>query len=58
MRNILESPALGIGPFQKVQREVIYSPYVVRKNRAVLEYNASFIRQNDAHVEAYIEETM
>ena len=58
MRNILESPVLSIGPFQKVQREVIYSPYVVRKNRAVFEYNASYIRQNDVHVEAYIEETI
>ena len=27
-----EGQALGIGPFQKVQREVISFPYVVRKN--------------------------
>ena len=25
-------PALSIGPFQKVQRELIYFPYLVRKN--------------------------
>ena len=31
-RNFSEGPALSIGPFQKVQREVIYSSYVVRKN--------------------------
>ena len=30
--NTCGSPRLSIGPFQKVQREVIYSPYVVRKN--------------------------
>ena len=36
MRNILESPVLSIGPFQNVQREVIYSPYVVRKNGKTL----------------------
>ena len=31
-RNFSEGPALSIGPFQKVQREVIYNSYVVRKN--------------------------
>ena len=30
-RNFSEGAALSIGPFQKVQREVIYLPYVVRK---------------------------
>ena len=30
-RNFSEGPALGIAPFQKVQREMIYSLYVVRK---------------------------
>ena len=32
MRNFSEGPALNIGLFQKVQLEVIYFPYVVRKN--------------------------
>ena len=32
MRNFLQGPALSIEPFQKVQREVTYFPYVVRKN--------------------------
>ena len=32
MRNFSEGPPLSIGPFQKVQREVIYLPYRVRKN--------------------------
>ena len=32
IRNFSEGPALAIGPFHKVQREVIYFPYVVRKN--------------------------
>ena len=31
MRNFSEGPALSIAPFQKVQREVMYFPYVVRK---------------------------
>ena len=31
-RNFSEGPPLSIGPFQKVQRETIYFPYVVRKN--------------------------
>ena len=31
-RNFWEGPALSIGPFRKVQREMIYFPYVVRKN--------------------------
>ena len=30
-RNFSEGPALSTGPFQKVQCEVIYFPYVVRK---------------------------
>ena len=30
-RNFSEGPALGIAPFQKIQREVIYFLYVVRK---------------------------
>ena len=30
-RNFSEGPALSIGPFQKVQHEVIYFPYVARK---------------------------
>ena len=29
--NFSEGPALSTGPFQKVQREVIYFPYAVRK---------------------------
>ena len=32
MRNLSEGLALSIGPFQRVQREMIYFPYVVRKN--------------------------
>ena len=32
MRNFSEGPVLSIGPFQKFQLEVIYFPYVVRKN--------------------------
>ena len=32
MRNFSEGPALSIGPIEKVQRKVIYYPYVVRKN--------------------------
>ena len=31
MRNFSERPELSIGPFQKVQREVMYFPYVVKK---------------------------
>ena len=31
-RNFSEGPELNIAPFQKVQSEVIYLPYVVRKN--------------------------
>ena len=31
MRNFSEGPALGIGPFQKVQREVTFFPYVVKE---------------------------
>ena len=31
MRNFSEGPALGIGPFQKVQLEVTFFPYVVRE---------------------------
>ena len=31
IRNFLESPALSIRPFQKVQREVIYLSYVLEK---------------------------
>ena len=31
-KNFSEGPPLSIGPFQKVQRETIYFPYVVRKN--------------------------
>ena len=31
-RNFSKGPALSIGPFQKVQREVIYFLYVVRKS--------------------------
>ena len=30
-RKVSVGPALSIGPFQKVQGEVIYFPYVVRK---------------------------
>ena len=29
-----EGPALSIGSFQKVQREVIYFPYVVKKMKS------------------------
>ena len=36
MKNFLECPALSIGPSQKVQREVIYFPYVVTKNEKPL----------------------
>ena len=32
IRNISEGPTLSIEPFQKVQREVIYFPDIVRKN--------------------------
>ena len=32
MRNVSEAPALIIGTFQKAQREVIFFPFVVRKN--------------------------
>ena len=31
-RKFLEGPALRIGPLQKIQREKIYFPYIVRKN--------------------------
>ena len=31
-RNFVKDPSLSIGPFQKVQREVIRFPYAVRKN--------------------------
>ena len=43
MRNFLEGPALSIGPFQKIQREVIHFPYVVRKmkNHRKLSKNCS-----------------
>ena len=34
-RNFSEGLALSIGPFQKVQHEAIYFPYVVRKNAAL-----------------------
>ena len=36
MRKFSEGPALSIGPFQNVQREVIYF-YVVRKNEKLLQ---------------------
>ena len=32
IRIFSEGPTLSIGPFQEVQREVIYFPYIVRKN--------------------------
>ena len=32
MRNFSEGPPLSIGPFQKVEREVIYFPCVFTKN--------------------------
>ena len=32
MRNFSEAPGFSIGPLQKGQREVMYFPYVVRKN--------------------------
>ena len=32
IRNSSEGPAISIEPFQKVQREVTYFPYVVIKN--------------------------
>ena len=32
MKKFSEVPALSIGSFQKVQREVTYFPFVVRKN--------------------------
>ena len=32
MRKFSEGPALSIGPFQKIQREVIYFIYAVRKS--------------------------
>ena len=31
MRNFSEGPALSMGPFNKVQREVICFPYIVKK---------------------------
>ena len=36
MRNFSEGPALSIRHFQKVQREVIYFPCVVKKNEKLL----------------------
>ena len=32
VKKLLVGPALSIGSFQKVQREVIYFPFVVKKN--------------------------
>ena len=32
-RNFSEGPALSIGPIQKVQRKMMYFPYVARKNK-------------------------
>lgn len=32
MGNFSDGPALSIGPFQKVQHELICYPYVVRKS--------------------------
>ena len=39
MKNFSEIPELSIGPFQKVQRGLIYSPFVVRKNVSGLSKN-------------------
>ena len=36
IRNFLEFPALSIGPFQKVQREMIYFPYELKKWKAAV----------------------
>ena len=41
MKEFLEVPALTAGPFQKVQREVIYFHFVVRKNVSELSKNFS-----------------
>ena len=41
MKKFSEVPALSIGSFQKVQREVIYFPFVVRKNVSDLSKNVS-----------------
>ena len=48
MRGFSEGPALSIEPFQKVQREVIYSPDVVEKmkNRREWSKNCSIHGEN------------
>ena len=46
MRKSSEGPALSIGLFQKVQRKMIYFPYVVRKNVSELSKNCSIHGKN------------
>ena len=46
IRNFSEGPGFSIGPFQKVQREVIYFPYVVMKCRRKLSKNCSINDKN------------
>ena len=46
MRKSSEGPALSIGLFQKVQRKMIYFPYVVRKNVSDLSNNCSIHGKN------------
>ena len=41
MKNFSEIPALSIAPFQNVQGEVIYFPFLVRKNVSELSKNFS-----------------
>ena len=36
IRNFSEGPTLSIGPFQKVQCEMVYLPYVVKKWKIVI----------------------
>ena len=42
MRKFSEGPALSMGPFQKVESEVIYFPYVVTKNEISKKLSKNF----------------
>ena len=46
MRKFSGGPTLSIGPFQKVQREVIYFPFVVRKKVSELSKYCSIHGKN------------
>ena len=46
MTKVLEGPTLSIGPFQNALHEVIYLPFVVRKNLSQLSKNCSIHSEN------------